>query len=226
MAPEEGGDLHQGGLPAGALSGPFTVMTVRDVETLRALSDPLRLRILETMVQRLGPAWSVKELAAALGVPQTRLYHHIDLLAERGLVVPVERRIVSGIVETRYRAAASAFQLDRRLLFAPTEESQSALHQTLASVFDRSRDEIWAAVEQGAVDAADSAPPERRLLLSRGILRLPPARVAELRERLMALIAEFEADPAPAGASYGLVLALYPAPPAGEPGRSEEPSGD
>ena len=65
---------------------PEDVRLIGDIESLRAISDPTRLRILETMVQRQDPAWSVKELAAEIGVPQTRLYHHVELLLERDLI--------------------------------------------------------------------------------------------------------------------------------------------
>lgn len=199
--------------PIGAAPELPAVMAVGDAETLRALSDPLRLRILEAMAVRFDPAWSVKELARTLGVPQTRLYHHVDLLVERGLVVPAERRIVSGILETRYRAAARSFQLDRRLFAGRTDAARAALHAALSSVFDRSRDEIEQATEAGTLDLGDDAPPERRLLLSRGIVGLSPARAAELRSRLLALIEEYGADGGPETRAYGLVLALYPAPP-------------
>src|SRR3954452_11214244 len=56
---------------------------ISDVETLKAISDPLRLKILEVMDAQFGEPWSVKELASALDVPQTRLYHHVELLLER-----------------------------------------------------------------------------------------------------------------------------------------------
>src|ERR1043165_9400136 len=85
---------------------PEAERLISDAETLKALSDPLRLRILETMVTRAAEPWSVKELATAMGVPQTRLYHHIDLLVERDLIRAAAQRVVSGIIETRYRIAA------------------------------------------------------------------------------------------------------------------------
>ena len=100
---------------------PQDVRMIGDIESLRAISDPTRLRILETMVQRQDPAWSVKELATEIGVPPTRLYHHVEQLLERDLIRPVERRIVSGIIETRYRVVAKSFQLDRRLLAGDSE---------------------------------------------------------------------------------------------------------
>src|SRR5689334_6448391 len=65
---------------------PAAEFVISDVETLKAISDPLRLRILETMVSRRDAQWTVKELATHLEVPQTRLYHHVELLLERDLI--------------------------------------------------------------------------------------------------------------------------------------------
>jgi DNA-binding transcriptional ArsR family regulator len=192
---------------------PDAVRMIRDVDTLRAISDPTRMRILEAMVQRLEPAWSVRELATALGVPQTRLYHHVELLSEHDLIRATERRVVSGIIETRYQIAAQAFQLDRDLLSGGSEEAREAVHNTLAAVFDTARSEIELAIRLDAIDTSADAPQERRVLLSRGLARLTPARVAELRKRLQALSDEFGGDTDPDGTAFGIVLAVYPLPP-------------
>jgi DNA-binding transcriptional ArsR family regulator len=203
---------------------PAEMRLIGDVETLRVISDPTRLRLLETMVQRQDPAWSVKELASELGVPQTRLYHHVDLLLGHGLIRPVERRIVSGIIETRYRVAARSFQLDRRLLTGDSA-GREALHDTLVAVFDTARDEIEQAIRLGSVDLAQEAPEDKRILLSRGVARLSPDRLAELRRRLNELEQEFAEDHEPTGLPFGIVLAVYPLPPAtGEPGEADTPS--
>ena len=191
---------------------PEDVRLIGDVESLRAISDPTRLRILETMVQRRDPAWSVKELAAEIGLPQTRLYHHVDLLLERDLIRAVERRVVSGIIETRYRVAAKSFQLDRRLLAGDSEAGRQVFHETLATVFDTARNEIEQAIRTGLIDTSGEAPAERRVMLSRGLARLSPARALELRERLQALEDEFGEDVDPDGMPYGVVFALYPMP--------------
>lgn len=195
---------------------PAPVLAVSDVDTLRAISDPTRMRLLEVMVTRQDPAWSVKELAAALGVPQTRLYHHVDLLAERGLLRAVEQRVVSGIIETRYRVAARSFQLDRRLFAGGTDEALEILHGVLDAVFGRAREEVEAAVRADVAELSESAPPHRQLLLSRGIARLTPARAEELRRRLVELEAEFDHEDGEGAAPYGMVLAVYPVAPIGE----------
>jgi DNA-binding transcriptional ArsR family regulator len=201
---------------------PEDVRYIRDVETLKAISDPTRMRILETMVQRRRPAWSVKELAAALDLPQTRLYHHVELLQAQDLVRAVERRVVSGIIETRYAVTARSFQLDRTLFTGDSEESLQVLHDTLLAVFDTARTEVELAIRLGTADPGESAPPERRLFLSRGLARLTPARAIEFRQRLQALGEEFgddgDNDLADEDArAYGVVLAVYPMPPAVEP---------
>ena len=191
---------------------PEDVRLIGDVESLRAISDPTRLRILETMVQRQDPAWSVKALAAEIGVPQTRLYHHVEQLLERDLIRAVERRIVSGIIETRYRVVARSFQLDRRLLAGDSETQRQVLHDTLVTVFDTARNEIEEAIRTGVIDTGDEAPEERRVVLSRGLVRLTPARAVELRRRIKALDDEFGEDRDPDGEAYGVVFAVYPMP--------------
>jgi DNA-binding transcriptional ArsR family regulator len=185
---------------------PDPERVVSDIETLRALADPLRLRILETMVTRAHEAWSVKELAAALGVPQTRLYHHIELLLERDLVRPAAQRLVSGIVETRYRVTALSLRLDPKLL-SSDEEATTTL---VANILETARTEILAAVRTTPPDPANLMPD--RPLISRGLARLTPKRAGELRERLVALLDEFDHDgERPGAVPYGLLLAFYPA---------------
>jgi DNA-binding transcriptional ArsR family regulator len=204
---------------------PEDVRYISDVETLRAISDVTRMRILETMVQRREPAWSVKELAAALEMPQTRLYHHVELLLERDLIRPVERRVVSGIIETRYNVVANAFQLDRSLFAGDSEEGLAVVHETLRAVFDTARSELEVAIRLRTIDPSPEATPDRRLLLSRGLIRMAPARAGELRERLTALLEEYGSDEdADDAIGWGLVVALYPMPAAITDSVSEEPT--
>ncbi len=199
-------------MPADDLDASFrpeAVRLVADLETLRAISDPTRIRILERMVTRHDPAWSVKELAAALEMPTTRLYHHIDLLVERDLLRAVERRVVSGIIETRYRVSAQSFQLDRRLIAGDATEARGVLLDTVAATFDTARAEVENSIRSGTAAAVD-APEHRRLLLSRGLTRLSPARALELRRRLAAVEAEFSNEPDTDGELLGVLVAVYP----------------
>src|SRR5688572_10061938 len=84
--------------------GQDDVLIVTDLETLKLISDPLRLRMLELLR---GEPRTVKELARALGVAPTKLYYHVKLLLERELIRVAETRIVSGITEKRYQVTAA-----------------------------------------------------------------------------------------------------------------------
>jgi DNA-binding transcriptional ArsR family regulator len=199
--------------PAASPDDVLAERTISDVETLKALSDPVRLRILETMVQAPRDAWTVKRLAAALEVGPTKLYHHIAILEERELIRVAGTRVVSGIIETSYRIAQLSVRLDRSLLSsAPAGEAGAAIEETLRSIFDTAREDVAAALRSGAmrVDAAEGS---ARGVIRQDLHKLTEARAAELKARLAALLAEFEDDPDDASADgqpYGLLVALYP----------------
>src|SRR5271156_6018568 len=77
---------------------------INDVDSLRAMAEPTRLAILSALLR---PPWprvmSVKELAAELDMTPTRLYRHVRQLEEAALIKVAETRMVSGILEQRYR---------------------------------------------------------------------------------------------------------------------------
>ena len=73
---------HAAGAGGSSAAQPVAERIISDVETLKALSDPVRLRILETMVTAADEAWTVKRLAKALGTNTTKLYHHINILED------------------------------------------------------------------------------------------------------------------------------------------------
>jgi DNA-binding transcriptional ArsR family regulator len=187
---------------------PAAEHVISDVETLKALSDPVRLRILETMVSRPHESWTVKRLAEALGTGPTKLYHHVGILEERGLIRIAGTRVVSGIIETRYRIAQLSLRLDRGLLSAGIPETVDDLMRT---VLDGVRDGIVESLAAGVADNAPDAPPHRRLLLSRGLARVRRERAAELHERMRALLAELdEIHDDPDGEPFGYLVGLYP----------------
>ena len=190
---------------------PAAERVISDVETLKAISDPVRLRILETMVTAADEAWTVKRLAKALGTNTTKLYHHINILEERDLIRVAGTRVVSGIIETSYRISAMSIRLDRSLLSGTGADVRSSVHGVLAVVFDSVRDEIERGLASGMVKGEDD--PLRELLV-RGLTMLHPDRAAELRRRLRELLEEFDTDDPTkveeGAVPFGYLLAIYP----------------
>jgi DNA-binding transcriptional ArsR family regulator len=92
------------------------VHVIDDLATLRLLSDPLRLRLIEELGVR---PTTVKVLAKTMGMKPNRLYYHVNLLEEHGLVRVTDTRIVSGIVERTYGLVARHFAVSNELSMPP-----------------------------------------------------------------------------------------------------------
>jgi len=168
-----------------------TIRAVSDVETLKVLADPIRLGILsELMNNPTGtlPVMSVKELAAALGEPQTKLYRHVKQLEAAGLIRVAASRVVSGIVEQRYQACQSD------LVFGPSltdaEKVSAEAEAAIAAALDMYRGRYFAARRGGLITA--TATPEleshRRVIIAVHEAWVPAAKAAEIRERLQQIV--------------------------------------
>lgn len=195
-------------------ASPAPVRLIFDIDTVRAVGHPLRARIIESMRGRPDDSWSVRELAAAIDVPATRLYHHVDVLVRHHLIRPVERRIVANVAETRYRIGALTIQLDPGLFAgraaAPAPAAGSG--HTPGTAFELAASEVRRAAEQGKIGLDEDAPPHKRLVLDRVVMRLTPARAASLHARLFEIAHEYGDDDAPDGVEIGMLLGVYPMP--------------
>jgi DNA-binding transcriptional ArsR family regulator len=82
--------------------GTFLIETP---EQLRAISDPLRQRLLQAFAEPLP----VREAAARLGEPLTKLYHHVDQLLVAGLIRVAREERKRALVERYFQSNASRF---------------------------------------------------------------------------------------------------------------------
>jgi DNA-binding transcriptional ArsR family regulator len=190
---------------AKASKEPRPELVITDVEQLRAISDPLRVRIIEAMGDLPLRGWTAKELAARLHTSQTKLYHHLALLETRGFIIVADTRLVSGIVEKRYQLTAVSFRVDRSLLAGGGADE---IGPVLDTIFDKARTEILAGQRAGLFDlGADRE--RRRMGLWATHARLSPASVRKV-QRLVERLADMDDLEDPYGADYGLVVAFYP----------------
>ena len=91
----------------------LSTYTIRNLDQLKILGDPLRMRILEAFVRTPG---TTKQVAKTLGEPPTKLYHHVDALERTGLIELRSTRQNRGTLEKHYSAVADAFRVDPDLL--------------------------------------------------------------------------------------------------------------
>jgi DNA-binding transcriptional ArsR family regulator len=188
-------------------AAPPLEMVITDVEQLKVIGDPLRLRLIETMAEDPGRGWTAKELAEELGTKQTKLYHHLGLLEQHGFIRVGETRVVSGILEKRYQATAHGFHVDRALLTGAGAEN--AVSVAIDAIFDKARTEILVGLRAGSINFDPEDPKRKRMGLWASHARLSPASVKRVM-RLIEKLAEIDTNQDPGGAEYGLIVGFYP----------------
>jgi DNA-binding transcriptional ArsR family regulator len=194
---------------------PVGVRDVADAETLKALADPLRLSILAALMRGASVrprVMSVKELAAELSEPQTKLYRHVKLLEATGLIRVAASRLVSGILEQRYQAGQSDLRFGPGLM-----RDEATADETVALVtalFDQYRDRFLAARQADQVRGHADLPPGesyRKSVMSLAEVRVPVARAAAIRDRLQDLIEDLDqpGDETEDGVPVNVLIAYY-----------------
>lgn len=189
---------------------PANELEITSLETLKVLSDPLRARIVDLLR---GSAQTVKQLAFTLELPPKKLYYHVNLMEQHGLIRVVSTRVVSGIIEKQYRATAYLFMINPHL-FSSAAKSNEGVSAGLSLMFDVTRNQLEQSVQSGLVDLAIDASIDHRLLFKWTFRYLSPEQLASFHTRFRALLEEFDTlaeDPAsPDVQPYRILLSLFP----------------
>jgi DNA-binding transcriptional ArsR family regulator len=182
------------------------VLVIKDVETLKAMAEPTRAAILE----HLAEPQSVTQLARALDVPRTRLYHHMELLRSKGLIEVVEERRVGPMTEQLYAPAAKTFRVDQGLL--TTGDLAERVDAITTLLFDTTKSDLRRSLLSGdaSLERRDGL---RELGVGRSIAFLTAAQAEEFIAELEALEARFDDSNRPAAEArpFALTWAVYPA---------------
>lgn len=157
----------------------------------KALADPLRLRLVDWLMER---PRSARELAGVAGLPADRLYYHLGQLEQAGLIeITGYRRLAGGKAERVYAVAETE---------PPGDEASPEDHAAfLGSSLEATAMEVIAAFR------AQQAGRRREVTLTRAALRLTDDALAELRACL-ADLAERYSERGEEGTWTRLVLVL------------------
>jgi DNA-binding transcriptional ArsR family regulator len=183
--------------------------TIRSLDQLKVLSDPLRVRIVEALcVER-----TTKQVAETIGEPPTKLYHHVDMLEKAGLIRRTRTRRNRGTLEKYYLAAARTFRADSSIFTGATSQSETdaVLGETVTSFLRGTEDGLRRVIAAGHGGDA---------LASRGVLsylevRGNAAQMAAIRARVEEFLRTISDDtdddtPPDELERYRLTLAFFP----------------
>jgi predicted ArsR family transcriptional regulator len=195
-----------------------SLYTIKDLETLKVISDPLRMRILDSigLANQLGELRTVKQCAEELDTPPAKLYYHINMLEKHGLIKVADTQIVSGIIEKHYQITAHSIMIDRDLLSTGVskDEKAEAVMSLLDSTLDAVRADMLRLVQAITHNEETSVKfSGKRGQITRENARLSPAQAEAFNERLLALMEEFRLMSSPEGEGsniYGLTIIFNP----------------
>jgi DNA-binding transcriptional ArsR family regulator len=182
-----------------------TVTNISDPRYVKALSHPLRVRILALLQERTA---SPRELAEWLDATLGTVSYHVRTLHDFGLIELVKTTQVRGAIAHHYKATIRPTVDDAAWASAPPIAKQAAVGATLQTVDDYAR----ASAAAGGFDRGEAH-------LSRTNLRLDAkgwAAAAKASQKLIAELAKIEEtaakriekDPTAAGTSDAAVVVM------------------
>jgi DNA-binding transcriptional ArsR family regulator len=175
---------------------------------VRALSHPLRLKLLELFFER---PRTTMQAAEQLGEAPTRLYHHVASLERAGLVRLRETRPNRGTTEKYFEAVTTRIEPGELKDALRNKGNRRDLAAMGFLVFDHARNELVRALASDPGDAPEA------LMVVRGVLRISPTAAKRLRKELLGVVKRFARRQRRSGAAsrrargrYSLTIALLP----------------
>ena len=154
------------------------ITTINDPRYVKAMSHPLRVRILALLDERTA---SPVELAGWLDAPLGTVAYHVRTLERMGLIELVRRTRVRGAVEHHYRSNARPRVSDEAWAAAPPIAKQAAVSASLQTIDAYAR----AASAAGGFDHGSSH-------LTRTAMRLDARGSGELSRACLRLLAQVD----------------------------------
>jgi DNA-binding transcriptional ArsR family regulator len=121
------------------------------------------------------------QVAADMGEPPTRLYHHVNALERAGILRLKSTRQVRGTTEKYFELAKRRLGVMRPKDVTPG--TRASLRGLATMVFDEARAELLAAIADPSGLTKDTAPLALRMLLS-----VPASHQKRVRRRIMATL--------------------------------------
>ena len=178
------------------------IQMLTSLDQVKAISDPLRIRILELLSQK---PLTTKQAAEIIHENVNKLYHHVETLEKAGLIELKEVKQNRGTLEKYYQATAKHFTLSPVLFEVQlqVEEKAKTSELTFSSALQATLKELKQSLEKGHLK-------NQTRYFERMSLKLTPDKAKEIEEKFDAFIKACEAAHDPKrGEDYGMTATFY-----------------
>lgn len=171
-------------------------MKLSEHHQIKALSHPLRVRILRILMKRRA---TVQQLADELEEASGRVHYHVKQLEKAGLISLVHEQEKLGVMEKYYQAVAPVFELDGMIGDVPT------VVKSFLAIWKESETRIRDFL---SVTKLEPEPDSTDLFLFTQP-SLTEQQAQELVSQIQELLSKYDSDSEP-GTKYNIVIVLHP----------------
>jgi DNA-binding transcriptional ArsR family regulator len=182
------------------------IYMLRKLEQVKAIADPLRLKILHVLSEK---SMTTKQVAEQLGENVNKLYHHMETLEAVGLIKLTHTKQNRGTLEKYYQAVAKHFTLSPVLFevrLDTDEENASTTELTFSSALQSTLSELKESLNKKLIKSGNTHPFFQRLQI-----RTSREKAEKLQAQFEAWISECEKSNQKNGEQlYGITATFYP----------------
>lgn len=168
-------------------------LSLTDPAQYRALFEETRQMIVTLLSER---AATISELAEVLNKPKGTVGHHMQVLADAGLVRVVRTKKVRALQAKYWGRTARVFYYER--VDAAVGDAQRVLQRAADQVGRVEQAVVAGEIAEGVLDA------------NRRDVRIPAEKAREYQRRLSELLVELSAEPRAGDTTYAVVFAVFP----------------
>ncbi len=189
------------------------IFMINDLETLKVLTDPLRIQILEILEPE---PQTVKYVADSLGLSSSRLYYHFNLLESMGLIAVAFTKTVNNMIENYYWVTAEEIEINKDIMNYSSEMGAEDISRVVSATLDATRDDFVRSLQARRFNLDHGAKPNpKKVVASRIKKRINDEAFEAYQKKMKELIDEFQAlpemDPSESDANvYTVAYFLYP----------------
>ncbi len=189
------------------------IFMINDLETLKVLTDPLRIQILEILEPE---PQTVKYVADSLGLSSSRLYYHFNLLESMGLIAVAFTKTVNNMIENYYWVTAEEIEINKDIMNYSSEMGAEDISRVVSATLDATRDDFVRSLQARRFNLDHGAKPNpKKVVASRIKKRINDEAFEAYQKKMKELIDEFQAlpemDPSEPDANvYTVAYFLYP----------------
>jgi len=190
------------------------IYMLRELEQVKAMADPLRMRILNVLCHT---SMTTKQVAEFLGENVNKLYHHIEALESVGLIKLVRTKQNRGTMEKYFQAVAEHFTLSPNLFDVQlkTSTAKDATEVMISTALQDTLHEIKNGLSKRHIKPKDK-------FFHRSRLHITKAQAAVLHAQLQTWLNACKAADNESGElAYGVTVGFYPVGTAGKKTKPE-----